>query len=752
MSRKSRGEDRASPGEARSGTREGVAARRQVAGAELDRRKFLKCSTTLILLSPFGALPLAEAESGAFVFEPHKPIIPAPQERALWQEYRRRLEAWRGTARQQLAYDDTLYRRKDFSWVRGNFSCCFLMMCDGGFYDPARRKYTVERFLDHGLKEFGGYDSVVLWHAYPRIGADDRNQFDFYRDMPGGLAGLRKVSQRFHHRGARVFIDYNPWDTGTRRGDRADLDALAELVRAIEADGIFLDTMSKGAEAFRSKLDGVRPGVVIEGEIELPVENIHDHHMSWAQWFSDSAVPGVLRNKWFERRHLQHQIKRWDRDHTDELHTAWMNGSGMMIWENVFGQQVEWSRRDRSLCRLMVPIQRRYASLFCGEGWVPLVPTLQPTVYASLWEQDGLRLWTMVNRSESTVEGALLEIAGLPRQPIYDLVQGREAPLQQRQGGLLIVGRLPPRGIAAFAQGTPQALGKGFTRFLARQTRLHVRASSDPASPAPTTTLRPPARTKPWRTLPEGMVAIPEATIDLKTTFRVREPGFYESNSDVSIITRRLHQEVTFERRVSVPSFAMDQTPVTNAQYRRFLVDTRYRPPERTNFLKHWSAGEPPAGKEDHPVVYVDLDDARAYARWAGKRLPTEEEWQYAAEGPQALRYPWGNLMQPGRCNGGEAGGTSPVTAFPSGRSPFGVQDLCGNTWEWTESERSDGHTRFSILKGGCWYRAKGSDWYFDGGPRPNGFAAKFLLMWPGLDRCATIGFRCAVDRPERAL
>lgn len=687
----------------------------------MDRRRFLRSGLALALLSPFGALPLAGAERGAFVFEPQKPIIPAPLEPALWPEYRRQLAEWRRTTRQQLAYDDALYRRKDFAWVTSDFSCCFLMMCDQAFYDPARRQYTVERFLDHGQKEFGGYDSVVLWHAYPRIGTDDRNQFDFYRDMPGGLAGLRKVSQRFHRRGVRVFIDYNPWDTGTRRENRADLDALAELVQAIEADGIFLDTMSKGAAAFRGRLDAARPGVVIEGEIELPVENIHDHHMSWAQWFSDSTAPGVLRNKWFERRHLQHQIKRWDHDHAGELHTAWMNGSGIMIWENVFGQWVGWSQRDRSLCRLMLPIQRRYASAFCGEGWMPLVTTTQPNVYASLWERDGLRLWTIVNRSDSAVDGPLIEVTTTDGQPIYDLVRGREAAVLQRTGGVAVLGQLAPRGISAFAQGNRQALGKRFARFLSSQARLYARASIDSASPILTTTLEPPVRTGPRSAVPEGMAVIPEATIDLKTTFRVREPGFYESNSDISVITRRLHQEVTFERRVRLGSFAMDKTPVTNAQYQQFLTCSHYRPQDGENFLKHWLDGNPPAGKEDHPVVYVDLSDARAYARWAGKRLPTEEEWQYAAQGPDALQYPWGNQMRPGRCNGGEDGGTSPVTAFPSGRSPFGVDDLCGNTWEWTESERNDGHTRFSILKGGSWYRAKGSDWYFDGGPRPNG-------------------------------
>ena len=136
----------------------------------------------------------------------------------------------------------------------------------------------------------------------------------------------------------------------------------------------------------------MRRGVVLEGEGDLPIENLHDHHMSWAQWFADSRVPGVLRNKWLERRHMQHQIRRFDHDHTSELHTAWMNGSGMMVWENVFGSWVGWNARDCSILRSMLPIQRRYHRLFSGEGWTPLVPTRMPDVYASLWEGERLQL------------------------------------------------------------------------------------------------------------------------------------------------------------------------------------------------------------------------------------------------------------------------------------------------------------------------------------------------------------------------
>jgi hypothetical protein len=140
------------------------------------------------------------------------------------------LSHWRQEAKRRLKYDDSLYRRKDFAWVSSSFVCCFLMLCDEKFYDREQDRYLVDSWLDEGIREFGGWDSIVLWHAYPRIGLDQRNQFDFYRDMPGGMDGLRRLTRRFQARAVEVYVDYNPWDTGTRREERSDIDALVWLV------------------------------------------------------------------------------------------------------------------------------------------------------------------------------------------------------------------------------------------------------------------------------------------------------------------------------------------------------------------------------------------------------------------------------------------------------------------------------------------------------------------------------------------
>src|SRR5260221_11466977 len=140
-----------------------------------------------------------------------------------------------------------------------------------------------------------------------------------------------------------------------------------------------------------------------------------------------------------------------------------------------------------------------------------------------------------------------------------------------------------------------------------------------------------------------------------------------------------------------------------------------------------------PAAIAELPVVYVDLEDARAYARWAGKRLPTEPEWQRAAQGTDGRTWPWGNDFDAARCTP-SGRGPMPVLSLPAGRSPCRWHHMSGNVWEWTESERTDGRTRFAIIRGGSWFRAEGSLWYLPGGPQPCTTHTKLLLAAPGRD------------------
>lgn len=378
--------------------------------------------------------------------------------------------------------------------------------------------------------------SVLLWHAYPRIGLDERNQFDFYRDQPGGLAGLREVVVELHRAGVRSYIDYNPWDIHTRRESRQDLDMLCEMVAALGVDGIFLDTMKEGAAEFGQKLDAIRPGIALEGEIALPMERIADHPMEWAQGFKDSDVPGVVRNKWFERRHQLHHVSRWHRDRTAEFQTAFMNGAGTMIWDNVFGTWVGYSEREKSILRSMLPIQRRFTALFSGERWTPLVPATAAGLYTSLWEGRGIRLWTLVNRSDRPVQGGPSAVEIETGERVWDLVAGLET-----QAACAMI---RPRGIGCFVAARRETLGEDFDAFLQGQRLIEKAANWDASFPDHVrTTLEKAAPTQVHlrASPPKGMAVIPGGPFRFQVRFRIQECGWYESTPDQIPNFSRLH-------------------------------------------------------------------------------------------------------------------------------------------------------------------------------------------------------------------
>jgi iron(II)-dependent oxidoreductase len=148
------------------------------------------------------------------------------------------------------------------------------------------------------------------------------------------------------------------------------------------------------------------------------------------------------------------------------------------------------------------------------------------------------------------------------------------------------------------------------------------------------------------------------------------------------------------ERRVDLAAFWIDKYEVTNAQYQRFVQETGHQAP--------W--GDYPAGQADYPVTGVSWQDANAYCQWAEKRLPTEAEWEKAARGDDGRRYPWGDGWRDGLANTDEvgAGGPRPVGSYPGGASPYGVQDMAGNVWEWV-NDWFGASQETKVIRGGAW-------------------------------------------------
>jgi formylglycine-generating enzyme required for sulfatase activity len=167
--------------------------------------------------------------------------------------------------------------------------------------------------------------------------------------------------------------------------------------------------------------------------------------------------------------------------------------------------------------------------------------------------------------------------------------------------------------------------------------------------------------------------------------------------------------------KVSVDAFEIDKFEVTNEQFQDFVDQTGHvSTAEKAGESGTWHTYA--QGKPNHPVVLVSWSDAVAYCEWAGKRLPTEAEWEKAARGPEEFIYPWGNEWATGKANTEESGyrGTTIVGSLPDGASPYGVMDMAGNVSEWTSDwyEAYPGTTftspyfgkKFRVIRGGGWF------------------------------------------------
>lgn len=607
-------------------------------------------------------------------------IFVAPSDPADLPRWREQLAAWREGARARHGvpsrYDDP-----DAAWANRCFTVAQVWLWDELFFDFDAQRFTPERFLADARERFGGLDGVVLWHAYPVIGIDERNQWDYY-----AVPGLEDAARVLRDAGVAVFVDYNPWDTGTRRGGD-DAEELAAVIRRLGADGVFLDTLKKANPELVAALDAARPGIGLEGESKLATERIADHTLSWAQWFADSTPPGVLRARWFERRHMQHHIRRWHRDHSGELQSAWLNGVGVMVWEVVFGAWVGWNARDAATLRRMLPVQRGLHRWLVEGEWTPLaVCDRRAGVYGSAFRLDGVTLTTLVNTGD---EEAVHVPSGSGR---WIALHEPGAALADEPPAVTV----PARGIAALlhvADGAePPAELDAVRAELAG--RAHVRDAA--FSHRRARRLAAPAWEGP-RAEPRHVETVTVAPGEhvLTVRYRMRETGMYEGAPYVDEwkpLPPRLHDQRTLERvAVVARPVRVAAAEVSEAEYAEFLAAI---------------GEEPPADPSpQRPVTGVTFARARAYAAWVGGRLPTEDEWQLAAVLPGFTR-----------------------------REPL--------AWNWTESEHSDGRTRFVMLKGGAAYRAEGSDWYFDGGPQAPEFSAKYLLPGRGVDASPSIGFR----------
>jgi hypothetical protein len=619
----------------------------------------------------------------------------------------------------------------ELEWTLDNFLMGFVYMWDQTFWSPEKGEYMVDNYCKTMEKEFGGLQSVILWHSYPNIGIDERNQFDFFKTLPGGLKGLTRVVNDFHRNGVKVFITYNPWDLDTRRSENHDFTGLAKVIAETGADGIFLDTWksARGSisifeteSSIREEVARFGRSVAFSSEILPEFKDLVGPDAltcSWGQEIEPFHYTDLSHQKWLIPTHKQHYIKRMEKNRKRILAHAWINGQGIQLWENIFGTMNLWNATHRQWLRKMNAIWKTYGKMFNSDSFKPFIPLANKQVAASQWVDGNKTITCMVDTTgdETNVKFSVIQNE---KMKYFDLWNGEELKPYNENGKAFV--NLTVKDFGCLLQTDEEdELLEGLLKKQQKETSYPLPVLDKYEQEL---SLKEPLKYAYKNS--ENPVFHPELhkieggehTFNCKHIWR--EGRCYPNrnakhNHDLVLTVENGVQYINHTHHEKIVPFSVMARVVTNRQFSEFLQSTRYQPRFSENFLKHWGATHCPDSLLDEPVVYVSLEDARAFAEWAGMRLPTEWEWQLAAE---------------------------------TLKGDFKYNEV----FEWNESERSDGYNRFVTLRGGCSRWLTHSSWWylpgapygeFAGGPQRHDSHVKYFLMYPGIDRASTIGFRC---------
>ena len=685
-------------------------------------------------------------------------------------------------------FDNTIYERDDLSWIRKSYLMIFQMAWDREFYDRKTNKYTYPELLKKGIQNFGNIDVFGLWPAWPRIGLDQRTQRELYNDLPGGTTQLRNFSGLSRKYKTRFFLAYNPSDNSLNREDHYR--DIKSLINETDASGIFIKNGGGQYHELQTVADAVKKDVVIYPE-EMPV--IKDMQYIPAGRITDDIYlsPELNLNKFIKPDFAIFRVCDIGEDIIHrEIAVSFFNGYGTEL--NMFrpGRRDENYDADLEFLAGTTFILRQNSDAFLDLNWIPLIETNTDSVLVNRWNAGEKRIYTVLNMKPEGINGNLIKIVPDDKKHYVSLWNHEEIIPQNLNGKMYLtanaLGWKPDISnrrmeasvdcIAEFPQLLRSSVEGDSIKISSSGKRKIIIWKGNPSYKTSFREVKPQNDTvictktlfgyyegkivlqliegeilkdeniimlkggKPWivsnvipttraASAPADMLLVP----GLNFSFNVIPAEDFIPYPDVNGISFK------------TDSFLIDKYPVTNAQYFEFLINTGYMPGDTTRYLRHWEAGMYKQGQDRYPVVYISYEDAAAYARWAEKRLPTEVEWQLAAQGTDNRKWPWGNEFHATYCNNSFERPT-PVDAFAKGESPYGVMDLVGNVWQMTNDMYFNGTNYFLIIRGGSYYKPVSDGWYMPGGPQSLDKTQMLLLVSPGFDRSPTVGFRCVKD------
>lgn len=689
-------------------------------------------------------------------------------------------------------FDNRLFERPDLAWIKDSYLIILQMAWDREFFDRQTGRYNFPDFIKRYSEIFGYIDVYGLWPTWPRLGLDQRNQWDMYRDLPGGINQLRNFVKFSRQAGTRFFIEYNPWDNSTRKEDH--FRGMAQMIKETDADGVVLDTRGSSSYELQAAADSVRKGVIMYSEgmaVTRDMPGIISGRVHNAIFFS----PELNLNKLIKPDFSIFRVCDVGEDIIHrEIAIAFFNGYGSEL--NLFrpGGRGDSYRKDLDYLSKTTFILRQNSDAFHDRDWTPLVETTIDKVYVNRWQSGRKVIYTVLNMNHLGIEGKLFKTKADSSCHFVSLWNHENIQPVTENGNRYIPVKIdgwPVSDIGTRKEGSIDCIGE-FPDLISpvlKGDSLSVKSSGSGSLTF-------------WKGNPSVKTEFKEFRFKNDTTIRINDLfGNYEGKLVLQLRDNRklldenvvnfkggkpwIVSRITRTERVTSPqpdmvlipgtdfsfnvttgedfipypdvsgktvridTFLIDKYPVTNAQYYEFIQNTNYQPSDTTGYLRNWEAGMYIQGQERYPVVYVSLEDMKAYARWAGKRLPSEAEWQLAAQGTDKRLWPWGNEFHGTLCNNAFDKPT-PVDAFAKGASPYGVMDLVGNIWQMTNDLYFNGTDYFSVIRGGSYYKPDSSSWYIQGGPQPLGNTQIMLLVSPGFDRNGTVGFRCVKDVDSR--
>ena len=706
-------------------------------------------------------------------------------------------------------FDNSLYEREDLKWISKAYAMHLLMAWDKDFYDQKEDKFTVHNFAKRNKLWFGGDEVIGIWPTWPTLGLDQRNQWDLFRDLPGGLDQLAAISDSLNFGGTKFFISYNPWDESTRLEDH--LKGMSELIKNTHADGVVLDTKGSSSRELQEAADSVSDGVIMYSEgmaVPKDMPGIVSGRVHNALYYPPLLnLNKLIKPDFAIFRVAELAYERIRREYA----ISFFNGYGTEL--NLFRPgRPEWIEEDYRFFGKTLRILRENHSNFISYDFTPLIPTQIDSVYVNKWPTDSKTIYTIFSLLPEGFSDELFEVEK-PKEGWHYVDIWNHELLETKEEGAKYFIHSEIEGFHKKWLGTNNEGAVGSIAYLPVLLKVNLVGNKLLVNADFGTEIRI------WKGNPsygEDPLVKPVAQneIDIFEHFerfegklvvqlfdneelldeQIIRTGYgiprLVSNSNkikasekstkgmVKIPAGSFEMQVSqgdqfipyptfgYPKRVEIEGFYIDKHPVTNAQFQEFIKMTNYIPQDQHRFLAHWENGKIPKGKENHPVVNVSYEDALAFAKWVGKRLPTEEEWQYAASSGDGRDWPWDKGLQvnkrieyvtntltvehldgldTGKVNIGN-GILDPVGTFPNGANPWGLEDLVGSVWQMTNDIYDNGTNRMIILKGGSYYKPSSSWWYVQGGPRETHYRQVLLRVSGGFERNETVGFRCVAD------